>query len=326
MTAQSLGDATPSQSRNNRPIQGDVDQHSAYNLAVSFAEAIMARRISWLCWPLGFLLAASSASADYRVVVQEAQRHRYQAVQLTPDARYAWVVTGANDHVLQVIDVAGPAVLRRFYLPDRIQSATIDTASGKLAVSTNRSIYLGSLTQEHLDEILPDVNGVVLLQEKGPVLAVLGQIPDPEKKKKVRFSYFGARALGVFDLAKKEWRFVRTTPIVVPHLDQREGGGFPLLLFHEGTVLAGGIGGSVGSMIPITYSTDVRLDLTSGKAKITTGPSSRFGKVVEEKEPNLPLPDPRDPAHDKNVEMKHDRQYGMPEPLRKAHQSYTEAI
>src|SRR5215831_10771612 len=125
----------------------------------------MARSIFWVSSVLGILFLSTPSTAEYRVVVQEAHSNRYGYFHLTPDGKYACVITGANDHVLQIIAPGGPTVLRRFFLPDHIESASIDSSTGKLAVSTHSAVYLGSLTEERLQEILPGVSGAVLLQE-----------------------------------------------------------------------------------------------------------------------------------------------------------------
>src|SRR5262249_11369880 len=95
----------------------------------------------------------------------------------------------------------------------------------------------------------------------------------------------------------------------------------------EGALLAAGVGGSIGSMIPVTFPADVHLDLTNGKTKITTGPSSRFGKPTDDKEPKLPGPGAKDPEpENKDVETKRDPNYKTPAPLLKAHEVRAEAV
>jgi hypothetical protein len=283
----------------------------------------MARPSAWLLWLVG-LTWAPWAMADYRVVVQEAHGGQYRSFHITPDGKYAWVVTGTNEHVLQVIDPGGPVVLRRFFLPERIQSAWVDTSSKKLVVSTRESIFLGHLLEEHLQEILPGTNGAVLLQEGGNLLAVLGQIPDSNKKEPGIFSYHDDRELGIYELKEKRWRFIRRTPIVIPTLESAIGlphyHGLTALLFQDGALLAGGVGGSVGSMIPITFAVDVHLNLNTGKTRIVTGPSSRFGKPLDEKVIQFPAPSRplATPEQDKDVELKNEPKYQAPEPLVKA--------
>ena len=96
-------------------------------------------------------------------------------------------------------------------------------------------------------------------------------------------------------MAKKAWRHIQRTPIVSPSLQAHRYEGLEgrsALLFHDQTLYAGGVGGSLGSMLPITFAADVQLDLKTGKAKITTGPSTRFGKEIEIKFPNLKEPAP----------------------------------
>src|SRR5687767_936561 len=170
---------------------------------------------------LAFVLSPA-ARADFRVVVQEAHPARYKSLQISPDGKLAWAVTGVNEHILQVIDPERGLVLRRFYLPDRIASAWVDTKSRALAVSTQSAVLLGNLIDEDLVEVLPGVSGAVRLDDGAALLAVLGRIPDPKKKERSRLDYHPVRELGLFELKEKRWRFVRPTPIVAPGLHRPE--------------------------------------------------------------------------------------------------------
>ncbi|HYT93442.1 MAG TPA: hypothetical protein VEL76_32290 [Gemmataceae bacterium] len=289
----------------------------------------MTRR-SWLqAVALFVCLVTPAAAADYRVVVQEIHAGRWERSQVTPDRKLAWIISGVNDHLLQVLDPARAVVLRQFYLPERIEFATVDAASRKVVVSTRSAIYLGRLTDDALEEILPGVDGAVLLDDARGLLAVLGRVPDPKRKETPRYSFRDERTLGVYDLKKKAWRHIQRTPIVAPYLgDAYRYQGGPALLFHEGAVLAGGVGGSLGSMIPITFSVDVHLDLASGKAKITTGPSSRFGTGIDIKPPKLKDAGPPAavPEGYEGVDFKNDPKYVYPAPLVKAHEAAAAAV
>lgn len=274
-------------------------------------------------------LWAAVAQAQPRVVVQEVHAGNRYSLQATPDAKLAWLLGGVNDHILQVIEPATALVVRQFYLPDRVEFASVDAVSGTVVASTRKSIYLGKLTDDTLAEVLPGVSGAVLLDDGAKLLAVLGSVPDPKRKDARRFSFLDERTLGVYDLAKKAWRHIQRTPIVSPSLQahRHEGHeGRAALLFHEQTLRAGGVGGSLGSMIPLTFAADVQLDLKTGKAKITTGPSTRFGKEVEIKLPQLKEPGSRPPEGYEGVEFKHDPKYAYPVSLLEAHEAALVAI
>jgi hypothetical protein len=269
---------------------------------------------------------SAAAPAQHRVVVQEVQAARNPRLQVTPDGKLVWLVGGVNDHILQVLDPGAGAVLRQFYLPDRIEFAWVDSASRTLAVSTRSAIHLGRLTDDALEVILPGIHGAVLLDDGAHLLAVLGNVPGPKRKDVRRSSLRDERTLGIYDLAKKTWRHTQRTPIVLPSLDGHDNRGPSALLFHEGAILAGGVGGSVGSMIPVTFEVDVRLDLKTGKARITTGPASRFGKLIEDK-----LPKPKDggtppPEGYEGVDFKRDPKYAYPALLTKAHAAAAAAV
>ncbi|MFO0966227.1 MAG: hypothetical protein U0793_11675 [Gemmataceae bacterium] len=280
-----------------------------------------AARILSLCLVACF---SATAAAQPRVVVQEIQAARNPRLQVTPDGKLAWLIAGVNEHIVQIFDLETKAVLRQFYLPERIEFSSLDSKSRTLAVSTRSAIHLGRLTDDGLEEILPGVHGAVLLDEGAKLLAVLGNVPDPKRKDPIRHFFMNERTLGIFDLAKKEWRHVQRTPIVSPWLEAYSGEGGTALLFRDGAVLAGGVGGTLGSMIPVTFNVDAHLDLKTGKTRITTGPSARFGKIIDPPAKDKEPPEP--PEGYEGVDLKHVATYAHPAPLTKAHDAGGAAV
>ena len=68
----------------------------------------MIQRALWIVCACTVVFVPTAGWADFRVVVQEAHVNRRGTMQLSVDGKYAWAVTGVNQHVLQIIEPKGP--------------------------------------------------------------------------------------------------------------------------------------------------------------------------------------------------------------------------
>jgi hypothetical protein len=224
---------------------------------------------------LFLLLLPLPASAQWRVAVQEADGSAKEAA---ADGSLLACTTGAQGHVLQVIDPRAPAVLFTHPFPETVFAVAFAPDRRTLAVSTHGGVFRVSLADGQVEEILPGVAGLVAFDAAGKRLGVLGSVPGPKVKPAApgRLAR-GAIALGVYDLQGKRWAHRTETPIV---------SGLRVA-FAGDTLIGYGKGGDLYSMIPRWFFCDVQLDTATGKARTRTSDYRTYGGQKSKRIPGI---------------------------------------
>jgi hypothetical protein len=225
-----------------------------------------------------FLFRSSPAAGEkWRVVVQDCWYG--ECLGVSDDGRFALAGTGIQRHVLHVVDMEAGRVVFTHAFPEALVGAAFSPDGERVAVSTSQSIFLVSLSDGSVEVLLDWTSGAVAFNSTGDLLAVLGNISEPEGSRAPLYSVRGVilpshsgrggdSTLGVFSIPRREWLHRTPTPVVIGHT----------VLFEASQVVAAGDGGQPYHMLPMTFPCHVILNVENGEVSTWKGPIvSRHG-------------------------------------------------
>lgn len=203
------------------------------------------------------LAAVLPADESFRVVVQDV---RPEFLNVSHNARIVVACGEQSQHMFHVIDVVEPAVLMTVDLPEPVLHAAVAPQGSWFVLAGEKTVYRVDRMSGQYEVLFADTSGAVALNDAGDQLAVLGTLAfDPESDRLTRF--FDVAKLGVYDLTRKKWTATTDTPIVAD----------PVVFFDGDDVVGVGRGGRVYARRSSSFRCDVRLNLATGKAKVTRG-------------------------------------------------------
>lgn len=252
-------------------------------------------------------------SAAPRVIVQDAPDTYPYYYRLSHDGSHLAYVAGVWQHLFVVVDLKNECVLHQIYVPEEIVSYDFAADHKGLAFVTRTGVHWLDVDTGDLQLVAPGNYSRVAVGPGANLIGVLGQLGDPGIR-----SFGTPQSLGVLDRTAKTWKFKVSTPIVT------EGRLASTLAFHGGEFLARGTGGDPSPMLPSLFPCDVRLDLKTGHAVITTGPmTGRFGSKLAEGK-IIPPPLPKDLPE--GVKIIFTEKYVLPKVLKQADEKAAMAL